>query len=145
MTVAQRLSFLTIGVKDLQRVKQFYIEHFGWTPLKFDSDGVVFFKLNGFILSLFPTEELAKDAGIPNDAGSPNFKGMSLAYNLNSEKEVDTLVTTLREKGVKIVKAPEKVFWGGYSAYIADVENNLWEIAYNPFMNMDEQGNVIAM
>lgn len=145
MTVAQRLSFLTIGVTDLQLVKQFYIDHFGWTPLKFDSDGVVFFKLNGFILSLFPLDELAKDAGIPNDAGNPGFKGMSLAYNLDSEKAVDDLVASLRTKGVRIVKAPEKVFWGGYSAYIADVENNLWEIAYNPFMEMDEKGNVIKM
>lgn len=59
----QRLSFITLGVNDLDSVKNFYIEKFGWKPLK-DSDGIVFFKLNGFILALFPNEELAKDANL---------------------------------------------------------------------------------
>jgi hypothetical protein len=34
---------------------------------------------------------------------------------------------------VKILKSPEKVFWGGYRGYISDIEGNAIEIAYNPF------------
>src|ERR1700709_47768 len=62
----QRLNFITIGAADLNKLKQFYIDKFKWPPLK-DSDGIVFFKLNGFILSLFPANELAADAGVPGD------------------------------------------------------------------------------
>jgi hypothetical protein len=32
---------------------------------------------------------------------------------------------------------------GGYSSYIADPDDNLWEIAWNPFLPMDEEGNGI--
>lgn len=137
----QKISFITIGVDNLAQTKNFYIEKFGWKPIK-DSDGIVFFKLNGFILGLFPADELAKDAGVNNDG--KGFKKFALAINLNSESEVDKLFKELRQKNVNIIKDPEKVFWGGYRGYIADNEQNLWEIAYNPFLEMDKEGNVLG-
>lgn len=141
----QRLSFLTIGVTDLKAMKAFYIEKFGWKPSKDDdNDGIAFFKLNGFVLGLFPAEELAEDAGVAQD-GAGAFKRMTMAINMRSEKEVNETFATLKAKGVTITKAPEKVFWGGYRGYVADIENNLWEIAYNPFMEMDDAGNVIKV
>lgn len=135
----QRLSFLTIGVNDLELMKNFYIEKFGWQPMK-DSDGIVFFKLNGFILGLYRANELAEDIGIQQDGGG--FKRMTMAINFSSEKEINDVFAELKQKGVRIVKPPAKVFWGGYSGYVADVENNYWEFAYNPFLSMDENGNV---
>ncbi|WP_349314150.1 VOC family protein [Chitinophaga sp. MM2321] len=140
-TPDQRLSFLTLGVRNLQQMKTFYVEKFGWTPLK-EEEAIVFFKLNGFILGLFSSVELAKDAGVKHEEHS--YKGFTLAYNLRSEKEVDDLFAAFKANGVKIVKPAEKVFWGGYTGYIADVEDNLWEIAYNPFLEMDAAGNVIT-
>ena len=50
----------------------------------------------------------------------------------------------LEKKGVKIIKRPGKVFWGGYSGYIADVEDNYWEIAFNPFLELDADGSVVT-
>ncbi|MBV4355543.1 VOC family protein [Pinibacter aurantiacus] len=135
----QRLSFLTIGVNDLEQVKGFYIEKFGWQPMK-DSDGIVFFKLNGFILGLYPANELAEDIGVPQDGSG--FKRITMAVNFASEKEIDDVFAELEQKGVRIVKRPAKVFWGGYSGYVADIENNYWEFAFNPFLSMDENGSV---
>lgn len=137
----QRISFITIGVNNLQAVKQFYINVFGWKTLK-DSDGVVFFKMNGLILALYPSEELAKDAGIKNEG--KGFKRFAPSINFNSEKEVDKVYKSLIAKGAKALKPPQKVFWGGYNCYIADIENNIWEFAYNPFLKMDKKGNVIS-
>ena len=77
----QRLSFLTIGVNDLEQMKNFYIEKFGWQPMK-DNDGIVFFKLNGFILGLFPANELAEDIGISQDGSG--FKRITTAINFSS-------------------------------------------------------------
>lgn len=139
MQPEQRVSFITLGVDDLEATKQFYITQFGWTPVK--DDGIVFFKMNGFILGLFPRHELAADAGVSGEGSG--FKGITLAYNARSEAEVDAIMERLAENGVRIVTPAEKVFWGGYRGYIADNENNLWEIAYNPFLDMDEAGNVI--
>ena len=137
----QRLSLITLGVSNLEAMKRFYTEQFGWIPLQEVGD-IVFFKLNGMILSLFPSAELAADAGVPAEGNG--FKKFTLAVCLKSEAEVDQAFDELNRKGVMIIKPPQKVFWGGYSGYISDIENNLWEIAFNPFLEMDEEGNVVG-
>lgn len=138
--VHQKISFFTLGVKDLERMKNFYKEVFGWVPEK-DNDGIVFFKLNGFIFGLYPVDALAEDIGIRQD-GQDGFKGCTLAMNYRSEAEVDLTFTTLVTKGARAVLQPERVVWGGYRGYIADPENNYWELAFNPFLEMDDQGNI---
>ncbi|MBJ6119730.1 VOC family protein [Pontibacter sp. BT310] len=135
----QRITLITLGVKNLQRSRDFYINTFGWKPLETSNESILFFQLNGIQLALFPQESLADDAGVPADG--KGFRGFSLAHNVRSEKEVDELVASLEAKGVRVLKQPEKVFWGGYSSYIADPDDNLWEIAYNPFLPLDASGN----
>jgi uncharacterized protein len=135
----QRLSFITLGVSDPEGMKHFYRDKFGWETLK-DGDGIVFFRLNGIILGLYPRTDLAADAGVPHPGRG--FKGFTLAICLRTVKEVDETFELLSSKGVHVVKEPQKVFWGGYSGYISDPEDNLWEIAYNPFLELDEHGNV---
>lgn len=76
------------------------------------------------------------------EVSGTGFSGFTLSYNSRSEDEVDEIVEGLRSIGVKIVKEPQKVFWGGYSSYIADPDGYLWEIAFNPFLELDESGNV---
>jgi uncharacterized protein len=137
-----RVTLITLGVSDLKISSDFYQKAFGWKPLPMSDENVVFFQLNGLMLSLFPAHALAEDAGV--EAEGKGFKKFSLAHNLRSEKEVDDLIAELKSKGVNIVKTPQKVFWGGYSSYISDPDGNLWEIAFNPFMELDEKGNVVA-
>lgn len=55
---------------------------------------------------------------------------MTLAYNARSEAEVDEIIHDLGDKGVKIVKQPQKVFWGGYISYFVDPDGFHWEEAY---------------
>ena len=55
---------------------------------------------------------------------------------------MDEIILTFEQKGVKIIKQPEKIFWGGYSGYFADPDDNLWEVAFNPFLSLDNKGNV---
>lgn len=136
----QRISFITIGAKNLAALKQFYVEKFGWKPIDDNNGHIVFFNMNGFILALFPEGELAEDANVPQDGSG--FKKFTLAINYASEKEVDAVFTNLRSKGVTVLKPPVKVSWGGYSGYVADIEGNLWEFAYNPYIELDDKGNV---
>ena len=137
----QRLTIVGLGVSDLKKSNDFYENLFGWKKLDSSNENISFFQLNGILLSLYPKEKLAEDAGI-NPEGT-GFNCFSLAHNTRSEEEVDALIETLRIKGVRIVKEPEKVFWGGYSSYVADPDDNLWEIAYNPFLPLDEKGDVV--
>jgi uncharacterized protein len=137
----QRITLITLGVSDLERSRDFYELKLGWKRLPASNENIVFFQLNGIQLALFHEHALAEDAGV--SAEGSGFRKFSLAYNVRTEKEVDELIASLQSKGVTVIKQPQKVFWGGYSSYIADPDGNLWEIAYNPYMNYDEKGNVI--
>ena len=136
-----RLTFITLGVSDLERSKAFYNAVLGWEPFQ-DNGGIVMYKLNGMVLSLFPQHELADDAQVANDGKGARF---TLAQCLRSTEEVDSFFAHLKKHDVTITKVPEKVFWGGYSGYFADPDGHLWEIAHNPFLEMDADGNVIGM
>ena len=135
----QHLHIVTLGVNDLETSRKFYAETLGW-KISRPQEGIVFFQAGGVVLALFPREELAKDALLSSEG--KGFAGFSLAYNAQSEAEVDEIISDLRSKGVKILKEPQKVFWGGYSSYFADPDGYCWEVAYNPFFLFDENGNL---
>ena len=140
--VAQRLSFITIGAKDLTKLRQFYVEKFNWVPLPGSNKGIAFFKMNGFILALYPSNDIAAGAGIVQDG--QGFKRFSCTIYYSSVKEVDQVFTTLLSRGVHIIKPPKKASWGGYIGYVADIEDNIWEIGYNPYVPLDAAGNAIT-
>ena len=137
----QRLTIIGLGVGNLATSNAFYEEKFGWKKLPSSNENISFFQLNGILLSLYPREKLAEDAQVSHEG--TGFNAFSIAYNTRTKEEVDEVISTLKAKGVKVVKAPEEVFWGGYSGYIADPDDNLWEIAYNPYLPLDEKGNAI--
>ncbi|SEA16869.1 hypothetical protein SAMN05192529_109150 [Arachidicoccus rhizosphaerae] len=130
------ISFITLGVKDLENMTHFYKEVLGWQMEK-QQPGVRFFKMaSGIVFALFGQSDLAEDIGIDdfNTLGASTFKRMTLAINFDSIIKVDAFFAVLKQKGVVIQKAPQTVFWGGYSGYFKDPEDNYWEVAYNPFL-----------
>ena len=136
----QRISLITLGVTDLQSAVAFYENVIGWKPDP-SPPGVVFFDLNGLVFALWPHDELAKDVSIA--AGSvPSYRGYSLAHNVRSEAEVDAIFARLKQHGATILKQPQKALWGGYSGYFSDPDGHVWEIAYNPFWTIQEDGRV---
>ena len=136
----QRLSIITLGVSDLKKATEFYESKFGWKKSQASNSNISFFMLNGIYLSLFPKDELADDATVSPEGNG--FKGFTLAFNTRSKEEVDELMASLKSQGVTIVKMPEATNWGGYSSYISDLDGHLWEIAYNPYIEIDDKGNI---
>ncbi len=84
---------------------------------------------------------LAEDVGFAPTPG-PAFRGMALAWNAASEAEADHILAHAEAAGGKIIKKAQKVFWGGYAGYFADPDGHLWEVAYNPFFPLDENGRI---
>ena len=135
----QRLSIVTLGVRDLARSRKFY-EALGWRAANVKSDAVVFFQLGGIALALFGRADLAKDAGLPDSA--PSFSGISLAHNVRDKAEADKVIAHAVKSGGRLVKPAQDVFWGGYSGYFADPDGHLWEVAWNPFFPLREDGSI---
>lgn len=136
----QHLHIITLGVADFERSRKFYTETLGWKPAAASQDDIAFFQAGGAVFAIYPREKLAEDAGI--SAQGSGFAGFTMSYNAQSESEVDEIIQQVSSKGGVIAKQPQKVFWGGYSSYIADPDGYLWEVAYNPFFAFDDAGNL---
>jgi len=143
MAFEPRISVVTLGVSDVRRSTAFY-EALGFVRSEASSDAISFFAVNGgMVLALFERSALADDAKIPRpDDGQSGFHGFTLAYNTRSACEVDTGTVSFVAAGGRLVKAPERTFWGGYSGYVADPDDHIWEIAFNPHWSIDEVGRV---
>ena len=139
MTLPSRISFATLGVSDVEAAAAFY-ERLGWgrSPASVPGE-VAFFRLGANVLSLWGAGDLATDAGLPA-AAPPPYRGVSLSVNVETEAAVDAALATAAEAGATILKPGFRADWGGYMGYFADPDGNLWEVAYNPGMPLDEHG-----
>ena len=135
----QRVTLITLGVKDLATSRAFYKE-LGWVESSQSQESIAFFQINGLVLGLFGLDALAADQGRPD---APLGTGaMTLAQNFQSEAEVDTAYANALKCGAAELKAPEKVFWGGYSGYYTDPDGHVWEVAHNPFWPLNDDGSL---
>ncbi len=132
----QRVSLITLAVHDIERAAAFY-EALGWH--RADSpDGVIAFDLIGQTLGLYPLTALADELGV--DPETLGTGATTLAHNLRTRDEVDTLMRAAQTAGAKILKPPQEVFWGGYHGYFSDPDGHIWEIAHNPFSPLSAEG-----
>lgn len=135
----QRITLVTLGVRDLPAARAFYAR-LGWEEHAESQPGVAFFQLHGQALALFSLTDLAKDQGRPE---APLGTGaITLAQNFATEAEVDAAYAAALAAGGTALKAPEKVFWGGYSGYWADPDGHVWEVAMNPFWPLGRDGTL---
>lgn len=138
------LSIVTLGVADVDRAVAFY-ETFGWkrSPVS-DPAMCTFVVTPSTVLGLVPFALLSADAQLgPDLGGPPSFGGFTLAINGHSRADVDAIVETARAAGATIHQEPEERDWGGYpgySAYFLDLDGYPWEVAYAPFLDLDEHG-----
>lgn len=135
----QRLTLITLGARDLPAARAFYAR-LGWHEHGESQPGVAFYQLHGMALALFGLSDLAKDQGRPD---APLGTGaVTLAQNFATEAEVDTAFAAAIAAGATALKPPEKVFWGGYSGYWADLDGHVWEVAMNPFWPLAPDGSL---
>jgi len=136
--VEQRVSLVTLGVRDLGRARAFY-EALGWTTGAEPGDDVVFFQAGCMVLALWGRDQLAADSGVDDDGG---WGGVTLAHNVRSAADVDGVMQEAEAAGAAITRAAAETFWGGYSGAFTDPEGHAWEVAFNPHWSLDEDGSI---
>lgn len=134
----QQISVITLGVRDLDRSKRFYVGGFGWTPV-FDNGEIVFYQMNGFVLGTWMLQKLEADMQRPGLATPGAF---SLAHNVGAAAEVDSLIARLTASGGRILRSGDAPPHGGFRGYVADPDDHAWEIAWNPAWTIDDRGQV---
>jgi uncharacterized protein len=134
----QRVSLITLGVRDLARARAFY-EALGWTTRAAPDDDVAFFQAGGMVVALWDRAQLAEDSGVEDSGG---WGGVTLAHNERSPAEVDAVIEEARAAGANIVREPAETFWGGYSAAFTDPDGHAWEVAHNPRWTIREDGSI---
>ena len=139
-----RINLLTLGVSNMTASLRFYRDGLRFeTSVTEDNPGIVFFKNRGTRLALYPLKELVKDIDPADPPQKSGFSGITIAYNAKSEEEVNTVMDQARQAGGTVLKEPERVFWGGYSGYFADPDGYVWEVAYGPNWQFDEQDMLV--
>ena len=134
----QRLSLITLGVRDLERARRFY-EALGWKTGAAPDDDTVFFQAGDMIVALWNRAKLAEDSCVTDSGG---WGGITPALNVGSNEEVDAVTEEARAAGATIAREPGETFWGGYDAIFIDPEGHPWEVAHNPHWTITEDGGV---
>jgi catechol 2,3-dioxygenase-like lactoylglutathione lyase family enzyme len=134
----QRVSLITLGVRDLARTRAFY-EALGWRTGAAPGDDVVFFQAGGMVVALWDRTQLAEDSGV-EDAGG--WGGVTLAYNVRSPDEVDAVIAQAEAAGARIPRHGAETFWGGYSGVFVDPDGHPWEVAHNPRWTLHHDGSI---
>jgi catechol 2,3-dioxygenase-like lactoylglutathione lyase family enzyme len=134
----QRVTLITLGVRDLARARAFY-RALGWRPVE-ENDRISFYQMQGAALALFGLADLADDQDRP--VAELGTGALTLAQNFATEADVDSVWHRAMAAGARAIKQPQAVSWGGYSGYFADPDGHVWELAMNPFWPLAADGSL---
>jgi catechol 2,3-dioxygenase-like lactoylglutathione lyase family enzyme len=138
VVMQQQISVITLGIDDIARSKRFYTEGFGWKPV-FENEEIAFYQMNGFVFGTWLREKLEGDMC---RSGLQRPGAFALAHNAASEEEVKAIIARLEEAGGKILREADVPPHGGFRGYVADPDDNAWEIAWNSAWPIDDRGLV---
>ena len=136
-----RITVITLGVDDLERSLRFYRDGLGLPTqgivgTEFDHGAVAFFDLQaGVQLALWPRTSIAHDCGLAASAPSPTE--FTLGHNVAAKADVDAVMEQARMAGAVIVKPAHDTFWGGYAGYFQDPDQHVWEVVWNPHLQVE--------
>lgn len=127
----QRISFVTLAVRDLDASRAFYIDGLGWRAA-LDVPGEVLMIQVGehVVLSLWAEPGFEAEVG-PVRRG-PGLAPITLAHNVRTREEVDAVLDVARRAGADPVTEAVERDWGGCTGYFGDPDGYRWEIAFNP-------------
>lgn len=134
----QQISVITLGVSDLARSREFYVDGFGWAPV-FQNDEIVFYQMNGLVLCTWLTSALEEDM---RRVGLTRPGAFAMAHNVATQEQVQSLLDRLVSSGGRLLREADAPVHGGFRGYVADPDDHSWEIAWNPAWSIDGAGHV---
>jgi uncharacterized protein len=135
------VSVVTLGVRDVEMSRRFYVDGLGWSPTLFVPGEVLFVQVgHGLVLSLWDSEHMARETGdvYHGDQSAP----VTLGHLVADDDAVGAVLEQALAAGGRIVTSAARREWGGVSGYFTDPDGYLWEVAHNPGFRVAADGTV---
>jgi len=135
------LTAITLGVRDVERARRFYVDGLGFRQVLEIPGEIAFVQVApGQLLALWDVEQMPSEYGdvAHGSAGPP----VSLGHNVTDPAHVARLYAAGLAAGATAVSEPAEREWGGVSACVADPDGFRWDFVYNPGFRVDADGTV---
>lgn len=132
---------ITLGVRDVEASRRFYVEGLGFRPVLELPGEIAFVQCApGQVLALWNVASMPGEYG---DVGhGPQAAPMSLGHNCERPERVRELYAAALAAGARPVTEPAEREWGGVSACVADPDGFRWDFVWNPNFRVDADGTV---
>lgn len=132
MAAALHLSVVTLGVRDLQSMREFYGQ-LGLVEAGVGS-GSLYMLGDGLVLVLVPMDELAVAAASGGSACTHDgaFSDTVLPVRVADDHLLDVLCGLARGAGGTVLSEPAPNSLGWRLAHVADPEGNVWRLTCAP-------------
>jgi catechol 2,3-dioxygenase-like lactoylglutathione lyase family enzyme len=141
MTIRPDITAITLGVRDVERSRAFYVEGLGFRPVLHQPGEISFVQCApGQLLALWDVTAMPSEYG--DVAHGPSAPPMSLGHTVGGPEQVEALYAAALAAGATSVSAPTEREWGGVSACVADPDGFRWDFVHNPNFRVDEDGTV---
>ncbi|WP_394342404.1 VOC family protein [Salinigranum rubrum] len=124
-----------MGVSDLERSLAFYRDGLGWPTegivgTEFEGGAVAFFPLNnGVQLAIYPRSQIAEDANVADEGPFGRIHARAQRWLESGSRRGDGS----RRRGRRDChRLASRRAWGGYSGHFIDPDDHLWEVVWNP-------------
>jgi predicted lactoylglutathione lyase len=142
LPLVPRMTIVTLGTHDIRRSIAFY-EALGFArKMRETGDAIAFFDTGASVMAIFPWDQLAQDATIPDQPQPQAFRGMTLGWNCRSESEVDAVLAFAVDCGGSLLKPARRTEYGGYSGYFADPDGHAWDVVVAPGIEVGDDRRV---
>jgi len=141
MTWAPHVTAITLGVRDVERARRFYVDGLGFRQVLAIPDEIAFVQCApGQVLALWDVEQMPTEYG--SVAHGSTAPPMSLGHNVERRERVHELYAAGLAAGATSVTEPAEREWGGVSACVADPDGFRLDFVWNPNFRIDEDGTV---
>lgn len=134
----QQISVITLGTTDIKRSRRFYVDGFGWAPV-FEQPDIIFYQMNGLMLGTWALASLEDDM---QRKGLARPGAFTIAHNVAGKDDVQPVLDQLARFGGRILRHADAPPHGGMRGYVADPDDHIWEIAWNPSWPISPEGYV---
>lgn len=141
MPSTPHITAITLGVRDVERSRRFYVDGLGFRQVQEIPGEIAFVQCApGQLLALWDVAQMPSEYGdVAHGVSGPP---MSLGHNVQRREQVGQLYAAGLAAGATSVTEPAQREWGGVSACVADPDGFRWDFVWNPGFRVEPDGTV---